>query len=74
MTGINVGSILAGLTSDKACDAFVGIGLVDADGVCVPVGGAEVWGACGSATILAIAVSSKRLVCIIKMRNKFCVD
>ena len=47
MTGINVGSILAGLTAYKAYNAFVWIGLVDADGVRVPVGGAQGWGACG---------------------------
>ena len=45
MTGINVGSILSWLTAYKACDSFVRIGLVDADGVCVPVGDAQGWGA-----------------------------
>ena len=47
MTGINVGSILAGLASYKTHDSFVWVGLVDADGIRVPVGNAEGWGACG---------------------------
>ena len=46
MTGGYVGSILSWLTAYKACDAFVRIGFIDTDGVRVPVGGAEGWGAC----------------------------
>ena len=41
MTGGYVGSILAGLTSDKTYHSFVRIGFVDANGVGIPVGGAE---------------------------------
>ena len=37
MTRGYIGTILAGLTSDKACDAFIRVGFVDADGVRVPV-------------------------------------
>ena len=47
MTGGYVGSILSWLASDKTCDAFVRVGLVDTDGVGIPVGGAQGWGACG---------------------------
>ena len=47
MTGGYVGSILSWLASDKTCDAFIRIGFVDANGVRVPVGGAQGWGACG---------------------------
>ena len=43
MTGGYVGSILSWLASDKTYNAFVRVGLVDADGVGVPVGGAEGW-------------------------------
>ena len=74
MAGRHIGSVFSGFTAAVTQNSFVRAGFIYADGVRVPVGGAEVWGACGSATILAIAVSSKRLVCIIKMRNKFCVD
>ena len=64
MAGGYVGSILSGLASDKAYDAFVWIGLVDADGVRVPVGGAESWGARLCADVVshspcAIAVAVK---------------
>ena len=45
MTGGYVGSILSWLASDKAYHSFVWIGLVDTDGVCVPVGDAQGWGA-----------------------------
>ena len=47
MTGGYVGSILSWLASDKAYHSFVRVGLVDANGVRVPVGDAEGWGACG---------------------------
>ena len=47
MTGGYVGSILSWLTAYKACDAFVRGGLVDTDGVCVPVRGAKGWRASG---------------------------
>ena len=47
MTRGYVDSILSWLTANKAYDAFIRVGFVDADGVCVPVGGAQGWGACG---------------------------
>ena len=82
MTGINVGSILSWLTSDKACDAFVWVGLVDADGVRVPVGGAEGWGACSGgdelldtccfrSVIVPIKIACVACVCFL---NKFGID
>ena len=43
MAGRYVGSIFSGLASYKAYNSFVRVGLVDADGVGVPVGGAEGW-------------------------------
>ena len=64
MTRGYIGTILAGLASDKACDAFIRVGFVDADGVRVPVGGAESWGARLCADVVshspcAIAVAVK---------------
>ena len=47
MAGGYVGSIFSGLASDKAYHSFIRVGLIDADGVCVPVGDAQGWGACG---------------------------
>ena len=79
MTGINVGSILAGLTSYKACDAFVWIGLVDADGVGIPVGGAQGWGACGgrdellNTCYLCSFIPPIKIACVCLL-NKFGVD
>ena len=47
MAGGYVGSILSWLTAYKTYHPFIWVGLVDTDGVRVPVGDAEVWGACG---------------------------
>ena len=47
MTGGYVGSILSWLASNKTYNSFVQVGFVDANGVRVPVGGAQGWGACG---------------------------
>ena len=47
MAGRYVGSIFSGLASYKAYNSFVRVGFVDADGIGIPVGGAEGWGACG---------------------------
>ena len=58
MTGGYVGSILSWLASDKAYHAFVWVGLVDADGVRVPVGGAEGWGACCGGDELRLCVQT----------------
>ena len=79
MTGGYVGSILSWLASDKACDAFVGIGLVDADGVGIPVGGAEGWGACGGGDELFDACCFRSVIVPIKIAcvcllNKFGID
>ena len=62
MTRGYVGSILSWLTAYKACDAFVGIGLVDADGVGVPVGGAQGWGACGGGNEIRVAMIGTSII------------
>ena len=79
MTGINVGSILAGLTSDKTYNSFVRIGFVDANGVRVPVGGAEGWGACDGGDelfdtcYLCSCIVPIKIACVCLL-NKFGVD
>ena len=79
MTGINVGSILAGLASDKAYHSFVWIGLVDADGVGIPVGVAKSWAACSGGDELLDTCCKSRFIIPIKITcvgllNKFGVD
>ena len=79
MTGINVGSILAGLTTYKTYNSFVRVGFVDADGVGIPVGGAQGWGACGGGDELHIGCCVRSCIVPIKIAcvcllNKFGVD
>ena len=62
MTGINVGSILAGLTSYKACHAFIRVGLVDANRVGIPVGDAQGWGACGGGNEIRVAMIGTSII------------
>ena len=47
MASGNIWSILTWLAPYKTYHSFVRVGLVDANGVRVPVGGAQGWGACG---------------------------
>ena len=79
MTGGYVGSILSWLTSDKAYNAFVLVGFVDADGIGIPVGGAEGWGACGRGDELLDACCFRSVIVSIKIAcicllSKFGVD
>ena len=64
MTYGYVCSILSWLTAYKAYNAFVRVGLVDTDGVRVPVGGAQGWGACGGGDKIRLTMPSASIVIV----------
>ena len=73
MAGRYVGSIFSGLASYKAYNSFVRVGFVDADGVRVPVGGAQGWGACGGGDELFDACCFRGIIVPIKIACVMCL-